>query len=474
MIREQQRPRAKKTIVLAVPTPRGDDGASLFDGLVEPAAPSRPRRWLGKLLLGVGLLALTGLGISRWQHSASANALESSEVQSAARRVHVTRANRLATGEVTLPGNLMAYQGTEVFARVNGYVTAWKVDLGARVKAGELLAEIDTPELDQELAQARATLVQGEAELVQARAELEEARADARLSEANLGRARANFDFAVTQRARQERLLNNRAGSKEDYDSTFRDQETRGAEVEAAAADLKRRETALQTRKAAIDSREAAVKSRWANVARLEDLQRFKQVVAPFDALVTRRFAEVGMLVSAGSTSGTRPLYSLAQDHKLRVQVAVPQANVAQARVGHEAAVRVPEHPASTFPATVARTASAIDPATRTLLVELELDNTDRQLVPGAYAQVSLRGRGNSAWLIPVSTLLMRNDGPYVALAEGGALRLVKVRLGRDYGSKVEALAGVTGGETLVVNPADDFRDGLPVEILSDATANGK
>src|SRR5262249_52693231 len=136
MIREQQRLRTKKTMVLAVPTPHGDDGASLLDGVAEPA-PSQPRRrsWLGKLLLSVGLLALAGLGISRWQHSASANALESGESSPAARRVHVTRPDRLATGEVTLPGNLMAYQGTEVFARVNGYVTSWKVDLGARVKA---------------------------------------------------------------------------------------------------------------------------------------------------------------------------------------------------------------------------------------------------------------------------------------------------------------------------------------------------
>ncbi|HYT94082.1 MAG TPA: efflux RND transporter periplasmic adaptor subunit [Gemmataceae bacterium] len=369
-------------------------------------------------------------------------------------------------GAVTLPATLQGDQATDLYPRVDGFVKTWKVEIGTRVRAGQLLAEIDTPELDQEVERAVAQVKQAQADLELARAELEEAKAEVDLGKANLTRSEANLDFAAGQAQRDSRLVNVRAVSREDYEKTSTGRDARAADVKANEADLKKRQSTLVTRTAAIGSRAATLASQEATLRRLRELQGFKRIVAPFAGVIAKRNAEVGLLVSANSTANVRPLFRVVQTDVLRARVPVPQAFAAQIRDGDEAAVSVPEYPRKTFPARVARSAGEIDPATRTVLVELELPNREGVLLPGTYAQVTINGRPpDGTVLIPTSAVLLRSEGPQVAVVQGGAVRLRAVEVGRDHGTTIEVLTGLTGHEELVANPTDDLREGRKVSV---------
>jgi multidrug efflux pump subunit AcrA (membrane-fusion protein) len=363
---------------------------------------------------------------------------------------------------VTLPSTLQPAQATDLLPRVDGFVRAWKAEIGARVRAGQVLAEIDAPELDQEVLRAEAQAKQGEADLEQARAELDEAKAELTLAESNLERARANLDFASTQAHRNRRLLGTRSVSREDYDRTVSDMDARTAELRAGEADVKRRQTNLGTRAATIRSREATLATARANVRRLHELQGFKRILAPFDGGVSRREAEVGMRVSA---SAGRPLYRVVQTDTLRVQLSVPQAFAALVRASDPASIKVPEQPGRAFPGRVARVAGEIETGSRTVLVELELPNPNGELLPGTYAQVTITGRrADGALLVPGSAVMMRPQGPHIAVVNSGTIRLAKVELGRDRGGQVEVLAGLTARDQIATNPSDDLVDGSRVE----------
>ena len=383
------------------------------------------------------------------------------------RQVTVTRPSRPFAGAITLPATVQAYQATELFARASGYLKAWHVEIGSSVKAGQVLAEIETPELDQELAQAAASLKQGQAEHQQAIAELEEAKSELALAEANVAKVQANLDFAITQVNRYTNLVSAQTISREEYDGALRDRDARNAELASAKADVQRRKTNLDTRQAIIGSRHAVVRNREANVQRLRDLTGFQKVVAPFNGVITRRSAEVGMLVTAGSNTGTLPLFSLAQVDTLRVQAAVPQSSALKIKPGDQAQVLVPEKPGQVLTAKVTRTAGAVEPVSRSLLVEVELPNPDTQLLPGIYAQVRFApNKEDGRWMIPAKAVLMRSDGAHViAAASDGGLRTLKVTLGRDTGANVEVLVGLQGDERLVVNPSSDMRDGQIVQV---------
>jgi multidrug efflux pump subunit AcrA (membrane-fusion protein) len=429
--------------------------------------PARKRSWMP---LGVGIVAAVGaaalfaLGlIPRLAGEAELTAEQAT--RDAPRQVTVVRPEAAGDDAVTLPATAQADRMTEVFARVDGYVKTWKVDLGGRVRAGDVLAEIDTPELDRETEQAVALLEEARAAAGQARAELDEAKADVKLAEANAVRAQANLDFARTQLQRISTLTRSGSGTREELDSTTRDRDARKADLDAAAADLARRRSNLATREAVIASRDAAIRSREAAVARLRQLQQFKTVTAPFEGVVARRNTEVGMLVTAGS-SGTKPLFGVVRDDVLRVQVPVPQSFAAPLRVGDRAEVMIPEHPGRVFAAQITRTAGAVDPASRTLLTELELPNAEHVLLPGTFAEVRLMARRtDGAVKVPSNVLLMRTDGPHVAVVQSDeTLRLRKVRLGRDHGTAVEVVAGLKADEAVVLNPSDTLRDGERVE----------
>jgi RND family efflux transporter MFP subunit len=439
----------------------------------EPKLAGRSRlrtlAWVGAFFV------LVGAGAFARQQSSSGYS-DSTSAQDRVREVKVILPERAAIADVTLPATIQAYQAADLFARANGFLKAWHFDIGAPVKAGQVLAAIETPELDQELAQAIALLKQGKAEHQQAIAELEEAKADVTLAEANIVKAKANVDFAVSQVQRYKGLVDSGSVAREEYENAIRDRDARRAEVESTAAELARRKANLSTRQAIIESRAAVVGNREANVQRLRDLTGFQNVVAPFDGIITRRNAEVGMLVTAGSNTGTRPLFSIAQVDILRVQALVPQSSALRIQPGDTAQVTIPEKPGQTFTAKVARTAGAVEPNSRSLLIEVELANRENLLLPGLYAQVrfqSPNAQGN--WLIPSKVLLMRSEGPHVVIVTGdGTLRTQKVNLGRDFGASVEVLVGLKGEERLVVNPSDDLRDGQAVQVADSNKSNGR
>ncbi len=381
------------------------------------------------------------------------------------RTVTTDRPTTTGTSTVVLPSTVRPWQTATLHARVSGFLAAWHRDLGAKVKAGELLAEIDTPELDQELAQGVALAHEAVAAAIQARAERVEAEADLRVADAQLVRVRAEVELAKTQFARREKLLDRGAISQEEHDNFLRDLAVRNADVAAAEADLARRRTNLKTRAAIIQAREATARSRQSSVDRLKELQIFKRIVAPFDGVVTHRAAEVGMLVTAGEQS----LFVIEDMSRARVQLNVPQTYAVQIRIGAVASVRLPESSLPPIEATITRISESVDATSRTMLAEVELNNTENRFRPGSYAQVTLKTQSTGSWTIPTNTVQMRVDGPHVAVVDDqNEIEIKRVNLGRDMGTRVVAIDGIRGDERLVINPTDDLNRGAQVRV-SDA-----
>ena len=347
---------------------------------------------------------------------------------------------------------------------------AWHVELGQQVTQGQLLVEIDTPELDQELLQARADLTVARTAVNQAEAELREVGCDARPGQrgshsiTGRRRSRSTADFADAKPCSAKN-----AATADDLDTATRDHDARQADLSASEAAITRQAANLETRKAVIEARKSSVESQLANVRRLEQLQSFRRIEAPYDGVVTQRRVEVGNLVSA--TAAGEALYEVAQVDRVRVQVPVPQSEAAGVRIGTAVTVRIPERPGQEVSATVTRTSQSVNPTTRTLLAEIEIPNRDGLLSPGLYADVQFQTQAPEAtWLVPSNTVRMQVDGPHVVVAtDQGRLNVQSVRLGRDYGRHVAILEGVTGAEQLVVNPTDDLQTGMNVEVLRPA-----
>ena len=316
-----------------------------------------------------------------------------------------------ASEELVLPAQLQAYAESAIYSRTNGYVLRWYKDMGSHVKKGELLADIDTPEVDQELSQARANRQQIEAQLQLAKSSAE--RWD------NLRKT----DSVSQQEADQEM-------------SAYRQ-----AQANMAATD--------------------------ANVRRLEQLESFKHIYAPFAGVITRRNTDVGALINAGSAGQSRELFNLAQVDPLRVFVSVPQMNAPSIRAGMPAYIELREYPGQKFSGKVVRTADAIDPATRTLNTEVDLPNHDGHLLPGAYAQLHFAVPIKTTRIsVPVNALLFRPEGPRVAVVgKDSKVHLRSIIIGRDFGTKVEVLGGLDASDQIVVNPADSLEDGQEVNI---------
>lgn len=386
------------------------------------------------------------------------------------RTVTVDHPSPAATAIVVLPATLRPWQTTGLHARVSGYLAAWHADLGARVQEGDLLAVIDTPELDQELAEAYALAREAAAAAVQAKAERVEAEADLKVAEAQLVRIQAETELARSQLARREKLLANRNVSQEEYDTALRQLEARTADIAATQADIARRRSNLDTRTAIIEAREATARGRQANAERLQELQNFKRIVAPIDGVVTRRTAEVGMLVTAGKES----LFTIEDVSRIRVQVNVPQAYSTQTVPGVQASVTLPESSLPPTVGTVTRISESVDSASRTMLAEIELDNARHSLQPGSYAQVSLAtAQDHSSWTIPTNAVSMRVDGPHVAVVnDRDEIELRAVTLRRDLGSRVVVSQGIEGNERLVVNPGDGLTNGLQVRVRQSEPAS--
>ncbi|WP_349304720.1 efflux RND transporter periplasmic adaptor subunit [Cupriavidus sp. 2SB] len=322
--------------------------------------------------------------------------------------------------DIVLPADVRAYEDTAIHARVSGYLRRWYVDIGTPVKAGQLLADIDVPEIADQLRQARAT-------------------------EAT---ASAEYDLARTTALRWKALQATNSVAQQDTDQKVADMNAKAALLSAAHA----------------------------NTARLAQLTSFAQIRAPFDGVVTQRNVDTGALVDAGSGTGQGPeLFHLSAGSRLRVYAEVPQDISAALEPGTKAWLTLPQSPAKRYPATVARTAGAINPVTRSLRVELDVDSQEVEILPGTYAEVHLVIANPHAGLdVPANTLRFGKDGAAVLIVDDqDRLATRRVTLGRDYGSHVEILAGLQGNERLVTNPGDGLVAGATVRVASAVKAKG-
>jgi RND family efflux transporter MFP subunit len=341
--------------------------------------------------------------------------------------------------DVSLPGNLQPLYSASIFARTNGYIAKRFVDIGSHVKAGQLLAIIATPEIDQQLNQARADVVEATAVIEQSKAASQQ--------------AQANLDIARITRDRYTPLIKKHAVTQQSLDEVDQTFNARTADLAAAQAN--------------IDVSEASLKSKQAIVGRLEQMQSFERVVAPFDGVITARNIEQGDLVNDGSNDGARSLFSIAQSNILRVQVEVPQSDALSIKQGQQASLTVQEIAGRRFIGTVSRSAESVDLGARTMLTEVQVDNRDGSLIPGMYGQVTFGIKATRPSLIIPSTALVidKNGMHVVSVSEDKRVHIVPVNIGQDLGSRVEIAQGLHGGETLVSNPSDLLHDGQRVSI---------
>ena len=342
--------------------------------------------------------------------------LRKDTAQMALPTVAVVRPERTAEAEeVVLPANVQAYISAPIYARTNGYLKKWYADIGAHVKEGQLLAEIETPEVDQQLQQARA----------------------------DLGTAQANLHLAEITASRYQDLLKTNSVSQQETDNAT----------------------------GALAANKATVQANQANVNRLQQLQSFEKIYAPFTGVITARKTDIGNLIDAGASGGSKTdLFDIAQPDKLRVYVNVPEAYSQAAKPGLTADLTLAEFPGKRFQGKLVRTAEAIDPASRTLLVEIDVVNPTGALLTGSYAEVHLRlPAGASSYIVPVNTLLFRKEGLRLAVVSDGKAVLTPVTPGHDFGDRMEIIGGLKGDESIVVNPPDSIISGQPVRITQTA-----
>jgi RND family efflux transporter MFP subunit len=343
------------------------------------------------------------------------------------------------TSELLLPGNIEPLYSANLYARIDGYLDRRNVDIGGKVKAGQILAVISAPEVDQQLLQSRATLAQSEAALLQTRAALEQ--------------AKANAELARLTKERDIPLGQQRAISQQIVDGAVQAYDARVADVAAATAN--------------ITAAEANVTANRANVSRLQQMQGFERIVAPFDGVITQRNVERGDLVSTGSSGASKPLFSIAQSGTLRIQVDVPQSEAVNIQDGQKAAVDVKERLGRAYTGTVIRNAGALNNAARTMLTEVQVDNSDGSLLPGMYAQVKFTlPEQHTSLIIPTSSLVVDHSGMHVVtVAANHTVHFVPVTIGKDMGKEVEILNGLHVSEPLVSSPSDLLNEGDHVEV---------
>jgi RND family efflux transporter MFP subunit len=316
--------------------------------------------------------------------------------------------------EVVLPGATQPFVNSPIYARTNGYLVKWFYDIGAKVKQGDLLAVIDTPELDKQLQQARA----------------------------DLETAKSNLALSKTTAERWQGLVKTRSVSQQSTDQAVDN----------------------------LGATQASVDSNAANVSRLEDLVSFEKVYAPFGGVITVRNTDTGWLINAGAGSPSAELFQLAQTSTLRIFVAVPEVYSRAARIGATATLTLDEYPSETFRGKITRTSQSIDMASRTLNTEIDVDNPSGQLLPGAYVHVHLKLPSQTRFAtIPANTLLFRSEGLRVGVVRNGHAELIPITIGVDYGATVQITSGLTLEDQVIVSPSDSLISGAPVQIAASA-----
>jgi RND family efflux transporter MFP subunit len=373
--------------------------------------PESKHHWVIALVVVIVVLAVIFGGILPRVKARAALKTETDDM--AVPTVSVVRPTRTAPAqEVVLPANVQAFVDAPIYARTNGYLKKWYADIGTHVKQGQLLAEIDTPEVNQQLQQAKADLATSE----------------------------ANLHLSQITAERYAGLLKSDSVSKQEADNAEGDYAAKKATVESAEY----------------------------NVKRLQDLQSFQKIYAPFSGVISARNTDVGALIDSGSSGGSRTeMFHIVSPDKLRVYVNVPEIDSRAAKPGLKAQLILNEYPDHPFEGTLVRTANAIDQSSRTLLVEIDVNNTTGQLLAGSYAEVHLKlPSSGSAFLIPVNTLLFRSEGLRIGVVNNGQVTMMPLTIGRDYGDTVEVVSGLKGDENIIVNPPDSVVSGEKVRVV--------
>jgi RND family efflux transporter MFP subunit len=389
----------------------------VIHGVVEPhvsvGSMSEPGGRKGTLLVGIILIGLLCFAIVYGVRSRATaeDELKRSTEAAAIPSVNITHpSGGSAAQEIVLPGNTQAFTDTPIYARTNGYLRRWYVDIGSHVRKGQLLAEIETPELDQQLQQA----------------------------EADLKSAEANMQLAQTTSVRWQSLLEKHAVSKQETDQMVSDYAARQANYAASQA----------------------------NVRRLKELQGYERVTAPFDGTITARNTDIGALIGSGSGASPRELFHLAAVGRLRIYVAVPEVYADSVRDGEKVSITQDADPKTIITGTISRNSSAIDQMSRTLNVQVDVDNSKGQLLPGAYVFVHLNLPAASHTVtIPSNTLLFRAEGLRVGVVRDGVVQLTPITIGHDFGASVEVTSGLTPNDVVVLDPSDSLTSGTKVEV---------
>lgn len=526
----------------------------------------------GRTIAVVGFVVLAGLlvgGIMPRMQQKRSLAEDSSDINNSVRAVNVVSPHLANSEALVLPSNIRALEETQIYARTSGYLTKRYVDIGSRVKKGDILAEISSPDVDQQQFQAKADQAKAVASVGQSEADVRNKQAGVQATESEVARSRAGVEQArATLASSQSKLAQTKAamGSAEarvaqnrqtlevqkaalkqaeaqrdlaeatakryrsmlqqgyvaqqdadqaeatfkttsaivesarasigaaqaNIDASLQDVESAKSVVRAAEADVRSSRENISAAQAALASTQANVTAAQANVGaskanvtasvaqvrsseansnRFSVLTSFSKIVAPFDGVITMRNADVGSLIAPGDASSTKlALFSIARVDTLRIQVGVPQTYFQAVKPGTKTTVIVRELPGRKFEGTVFENAGAIDPNTRTLFTEVRVKNTDNVLLPGMYAQIQFATGGTQqAIRIPSSALTIDSNGTRVyVVGADSKLAFVTVKVGRDFGSEVEIVSGLTGNEKLVNNPTDDLKDGQEVKILTD------
>jgi RND family efflux transporter MFP subunit len=377
----------------------------------------RERKGASRLAVLLSLVAAAALGLFIYSgvhgRVEAESDLQRATEQAAIEDVSVTGPKAAAPiDEVVLPGATQPYVNSPIYARTNGYLVKWFYDIGAKVKQGDLLAIIDTPELDKQLEQARA----------------------------DLASAKSNLALSKTTADRWQGLVKTRSVSQQSTDQAVDN----------------------------LNATQATVDSYTANVRRLEDLVSFEKVYAPFDGVITVRNTDTGWLINAGAGSSSAELFQVAQTSTLRIFVAVPEVYSRAARVGSTATLTLDEFPAETFRGKITRTSQSIDMASRTLNTEIDVDNPTGQLLPGAYVHVHLKLPSQTrSVMVPANTLLFRSEGLRVGVVRNGRAQLIPITIGVDYGATVQVTSGLTPSDQVIVNPSDSLISGTPVRVTT-------
>ena len=385
-------------------------------GQALPLNDVRARKPLRKswLRLAVALIVVaTLLASGIWSRVKARKNLNAETAQVAISAVSVVSPKQTGpTQEIILPGNVQPFITAPIYSRTNGYLRKWYFDIGARVKQGQLLAVIETPEVDQQLQQARS----------------------------NLLTAQANLELAAITKNRYQGLLKSNAVSQQDVDNAV---------------------GAYNANKAIVEADKAAVEQFAALVS-------FEKIYAPFDGVITARNTDIGDLINSGSSGGVKTdLFHIAQPGKLRVYVNVPEEYSRGINVGMAADLSLAEFPGRKFQGKLVRTADAINIATRTLLIEIDVDNPTGTLLTGSYAEVHLQVPTlASTYLIPVNTLLFRSEGLHVGVVKDGKVVLTAVTPGHDFGDQIEVVSGLKSDDQVIVNPPDSIVSGQEVQIV--------